>query len=94
MNDEKCRVGDYLPAGVPEDDETAQVLVLTILASKYPEGMTVLDLAEELSNNGDDWVERAVRDLSVTELIRCDGGKVFATFGFPDFIYPEQPGKQ
>lgn len=94
MNDQKCRAGNYLPAGIPEDDETAQVLVLTILASRYPEGMTVLDLAAELSNNGDDWVERAVRDLSVTELIRCDGGQVFATFGFPDFIYAEQPGKQ
>jgi hypothetical protein len=94
MNDEKCRVGDYLPAGVPEDDETAQVLVLTILAFKYPEGMTVLDLAAELSNDDDDWVERAVRDLSVTELIRCDHGQVFATFGFPDFHYPEQASSQ
>ena len=94
MNDQKCRVGDYLPAGVPDDDETAQVLVLTVLASRYPEGMTVLELAAELSNSGDDWVERAVRDLSVTELIRCDGGQVFASFGFPDFIYPEQPDKQ
>jgi hypothetical protein len=94
MNDEKCRVGDYLPAGVPEDDETAQVLVLTILASKYLEGMTVLDLAAELSNDDDDWVERAVRDLSVTELIRCDHGQVFATFGFPDFHYPEQASSQ
>jgi hypothetical protein len=94
MNEEKCRVGDYLPAGVPEDDETAQILVLTVLASRYPEGMTVLDLAAELSNDGDDWVERAVRDLSVTELIRCERGQVFATFGFPDFHYPEQASSQ
>lgn len=94
MNDEKCRVGDYLPAGVPEDDETAQVLVLTVLAPRFPEGMTVLDLAAELSNDDDNWVERAVRDLAVTELIRCDGGRVFATFGFPDFRYPEQTGSQ
>jgi hypothetical protein len=94
MSDEKCRVRNYLPAGVPEDDETAQVLVLTILAFRFPEGMTVLDLAAELSNDGDDWVKRAIRDLSVTELIRCDGGQVFATFGFPDFHYPELPGSQ
>lgn len=92
MNDEKCRGGGYLPAGVPEDDETAQVLVLTILASRFPEGMTVLDLAAALSSDGDDWVERAVRDLSVTELIRCDCGRVFATFGFLDLHHSEQPG--
>lgn len=89
MSDQKCR---YLSPGVPEDDETAQVLVLTILASRFPEGMTVLDLAAELSNDDSDWVERAVRDLSATELVRCEQGVVFATFGFPDFQHPEQPG--
>jgi hypothetical protein len=54
--------------------------------------MTVLDLATELSNIGDDWVERAVRDLAITELVRCEQGVVFATFGLPDLQYPEQPG--
>lgn len=78
--------------GVPEDDETAQVLVLTALASKYPDGMTVLDLGTELSNDGEDWVERAVRDLADTELVRCEGSMVFAAFGFPDAQSPRQPG--
>ena len=94
MSDQRCRVGDYLPARFPEDDETAQVLVLAVLASIHPKGMTILSLARELSNNGDDWVERAVRDLAVAELVRCEAGVVAATFSFPDFHYPEQTSRQ
>lgn len=94
MDDQKHRVGDYMPPGFPNDDDAAKVLVLTILASRFPSGMTVPELAAELSNDGQDWVERAVRDLLVTDLIRCEGEKVFATFGFPDFHKPVQPGSQ
>jgi len=94
MSDQKCRVGDYLPPGFPQDDETAQVLVLAVLASIYPKGMTILGLARQLSNNGDDWVERAVRDLAVANLVRCEGGVVASTFSFPDFHYPEQASRQ
>jgi len=91
MSDEKFRVGDCLPAGFPaDDDETAQVLVLAVLASIYPKGMTVVDLACELSDEGDDWVERGVRDLAVANLVRCEGGRAFATFSFADFHYPDR----
>lgn len=91
MNDQKSRVGDYLPPGVPEDDETAGPRPHRPRL-QYPERMTVSDLAKELGDDGDDWIERAVRDLAVTALIRCEQGVVFATFGFPDLRYPEQPG--
>ncbi|HVC07029.1 MAG TPA: hypothetical protein VND98_05530 [Solirubrobacterales bacterium] len=92
MSDHKFRVGDSLPPAVPENDETAQVLLLTILASKYPEGMTVLDLEMELSNDGEDWVERAVRALAEADLVRCEGSMVFAAVGFPGVQSPKQPG--
>lgn len=94
MSDQRIRVGDCLPAGFPQDDETAQVLVLAVLASIHPKGMTIIGLARELSENGEDWVERAVRDLAVANLVRCDGGTVSATFSFPNFRYPEQSGSQ
>lgn len=94
MSDQRFRVGDCLPVGFPKDDETAQVLVLAVLASIHPKGMTIIGLARELSEKGEDWVERAVRDLAVANLVRCDGVKVFATFSFPDFRYPEQSGSQ
>jgi hypothetical protein len=90
MSDKSFRVGDCLPAGFPADDETAQVLVLAVLASIYPKGMAILDLACDLSEEGDDWVERAVRDLAVANLVRCEGGAAFATFSFPEFHYPDQ----
>ena len=56
--------------------------------------MTIIGLARELSEKGEDWVERAVRDLAVANLVRCDGVKVFATFPFPDFRYQscQMPG--
>jgi len=95
MSDKSFRVGVCLPAGFPaDDDETAQVLVLAVLASIHPKGMAILDLACELSEEGDDWVERAVRDLAVANLVRCEGGTVAATFSFPDFRYPGQSGTQ
>lgn len=94
MSDQRFRVGDCLPVGFPKDDETAQVLVLAVLASIHPKGMTTIGIARELSEKGEDWVERAVRDLAVANLVRCDGVKVFATFSFPDFRYPEQSGSQ
>ena len=95
MNDKSFRVGDCLPAGFPaDDDETAQVLVLAVLASIHPKGMAILDLACELSEEGDDWVERAVRDLAVANLVRCEGGTAFATFSFPDFHFPDQVARQ
>jgi hypothetical protein len=95
MSDKSFRVGDCLPAGFPaDDDETAQVLVLAVLASIHPKGMAIFDLACELSEEGDDWVERAVRDLAVANLVRCEGGRAFATFSFPDFHYPDQAARQ
>ena len=94
MSDERFRVGDCLPADFPQDDETAQVLVLAVLASIYPKGMAIIDLARELSDDGDDWVERAVRDLAVANLVRCEGVIVFATFSFSKFHYPEQPASK
>jgi len=94
MSVERFRVGDCLPVGFPQDDETAQVLVLAVLASIHPKGMTIIGLARELSEKGEDWVERAVRDLAVANLVRCNGITVFATFSFSDFRYPEQSGSQ
>lgn len=91
MSDKSFRVGDCLPAGFPaDDDETAQVLVLAVLASIHPKGMAILDLACELSEESEDWVERAVRDLAVANLVRCEGGAVFATFSFAGSRYPER----
>ena len=94
MSDERFRVGDCLPADFPQDDETAQVLVLAVLASIHPKGMAIIDLARELSDEGDDWVERAVRDLAVANLVRCEGVIAFATFSLSELHYPEQPASK
>jgi len=89
MSDETFRVGDCLPAGFPaDDDETAQVLVLAVLASIHPEGMAIVELARELNDGGDGWVERAVRDLAVANLVRREDGRAFATFLFGRFHSP------
>lgn len=84
MSDQRFRVGDCLPVGFPKDEEAAQVIVLAVLASVHPKGMTIIGLARELSEEGEDWVERAVRDLAVANLVRCEGAEVFATFSFPE----------
>jgi hypothetical protein len=90
MSATSIRVGDCLPAGFPVDDETAQVLVLAVLATIYPNGMRIVDLTRELSDEGDGWVERAVRDLAVANLVRSEGGRAFATFSFAGFHYPDR----
>jgi hypothetical protein len=81
----------YLPPGVPEDEEAAQVLVLALLLCVYPRGMTVLGLALELSRDErEDWVERAVRELVGAGLVRCQGCVVFPTLDRPSTEQPRQ----
>ncbi|HEX5983701.1 MAG TPA: hypothetical protein VFY69_05775 [Solirubrobacterales bacterium] len=87
MSSTSFRVGDCLPAGFPVDDETAQVLVLAVLASIYPKGMMVVDLARQLSDEDEDWVDRAVRDLTVANLVRREGGRAFATFPYGEIMH-------
>jgi hypothetical protein len=65
-----------------------------MLVSIHPKGMSIFDLACELSNEGEDWVEWAVRDLAVADLVRCEGGEAFATFSFSDLPRPKQSGSQ
>ncbi len=85
MHDQPRPWHAHLPPTAPEDDGTAQVLVLTLLFSKHPEGMTIRDLALELSRDEtDDWVERAVRDLVGVGLVRCEGCLTVAVFEFLD----------
>lgn len=72
---------ERLPPQVPEDDETARLLVLTLVVASHPEGISILDLALELSaGEGDDSVERAARDLAAAGLLRFEGRLAFVTF--------------
>ncbi len=74
-----------LPPELPADDETAKILVMTIVVSRHPDGISVMEAAYELSRNAnEDWVEQTVRDLVGAGLLRCEDQLLFATFMPPN----------
>lgn len=81
MHDQPGPWREQLPPEVPEDDETMRLLVLTLVLSKHPDGMSVPDLVSELrKDTEDDSVERAARDLLGVGLLRRERGRLVATF--------------
>ena len=60
------------------DDLRTQAAVMALILSEHPTLLTLGDVGLEMDDN-EEWVTRAVRDLTAVGLLRREGESVIAT---------------